>query len=75
VVSRHFPEAAELYARRGWRLPATIDRVYDPGRAERELGFRCRTDFGSVLRCVRDDAELPFAHDPAYVSPSTLAVP
>jgi UDP-glucose 4-epimerase len=69
VIARHFPEAAELYARRGWTLPASLDRVYDPSRAERLMGFRCRTDFRAVLDALAGGAELPFAHDPAYVSP------
>ena len=69
MIGRHFPAAASLYARAGWTLPAYIDRVYDPGLAERQLGFRCRTDFGSVLRALEQGALLPFAHDPTYVSP------
>ena len=72
VIARHFPEAAELYARRGWSLPASIDRVYDPGRAERLMGFRCRTDFGAILGALASNARLPFAHDPSYVSPKEL---
>jgi nucleoside-diphosphate-sugar epimerase len=75
VVARYFPDAADLYGRRGWRLPASIGRVYDAGLAERELGFRCRTDFGAVLEALRTGAPLPFAHDPGYVSPSTLVAP
>jgi len=69
VIARSFPDAADLYARAGWSLPASIERVYDPSRAERLMGFRCRTDFAAVLDAVRDDAPLPFAHDPSYVSP------
>jgi UDP-glucose 4-epimerase len=69
VVARHFPEAAELYARAGWRLPDRIDRVYDPARAKPRLGFTCRTDFAAVLRALAEGAALPFAHDPTYVSP------
>ena len=69
VISRYFPDAAERYARAGWRLPQVIDRVYDPSRAERELGFRCRTDFASVLESLRKGTPLPFAHDPDYLSP------
>jgi hypothetical protein len=26
-----------------------IDRVYDAARAERDLGFRCRTGFAEIL--------------------------
>jgi nucleoside-diphosphate-sugar epimerase len=69
VIARHFPEAPALYARMGWILPASLDRVYDPSRAERLMGFRCRTDFAAVLDAIRRGGELPFAHDPAYVSP------
>jgi UDP-glucose 4-epimerase len=74
VIGRHFPEAAELYAQEGWQLPKSIDRVYDPSLAERELGFRCRTNFASVLEALRDGSPLPFAHDPTYVSPRERAV-
>ncbi len=73
VIGRHFPDAAALYARRGWTLPASIGRVYDSSLAERALGFRCRTDFGTVLQALRSGAPLPFAHDPGYVSPVTTA--
>lgn len=69
VIARHFPDAPALYAERGWRLPKSIGRVYDPGRAERVLGFRCATDFARVLDTLRGGGPLPFAHDPAYVSP------
>ncbi|MFN3591561.1 MAG: NAD-dependent epimerase/dehydratase family protein [Thermaurantiacus sp.] len=69
VIARYFPEAAELYARRGWVLPTTIGRVYDAGKAERRLGFRCQTDFAAVLEALRDGSDLPFAHDPTYTSP------
>jgi nucleoside-diphosphate-sugar epimerase len=64
-----FIEAAGLYARAGWTLPAHIDRVYDPSLAEARLGFRCRTDFAAVLRALERAEDLPFAHDPDYVSP------
>lgn len=69
VIARHFPEAEQLYARAGWRLPARIDRVYDPARAEAKLGFRCRTDFAAILGALADGRPLPFVHDPDYVPP------
>jgi UDP-glucose 4-epimerase len=69
VVCRHFPDAAQLYAARGWQLPASLGRVYDAGHAERRLGFRCRTGFAEVLAALQSGTPLPFAHDPAYVSP------
>jgi len=69
VIARYFPQAPALYAERGWSLPAHIDRVYDPSRAQSLLGFRCRTDFAAVLRALANGEDLPFAHDPSYVSP------
>ncbi|QNA84642.1 NAD(P)-dependent oxidoreductase [Sphingomonas sp. So64.6b] len=69
VIARYFPDAADLYARRGWSLPGSIDRVYDAGHAERVLGFRCRTGFAEMLAALRQNAPLPVAHDPAYISP------
>lgn len=69
VVARYFPEAPEIYARAGWVLPRSIGRVYDASRAERVIGFRCRTDFAAVLEAVRTCAPLPYAHDPSYAGP------
>lgn len=69
VIAELFPEAASLYAARGWSLPPHIGRVYDPGAIERDLGFRCQTDFSAVLDCLREGAALPFVHDPLYVPP------
>jgi len=69
VIARYFPDAPTLYKRRGWVLPPSIGRVYDSSHAERGLGFRCHTTFADVLAALRDGSELPFAHDPFYVSP------
>jgi UDP-glucose 4-epimerase len=69
VIARYFPEAPALYAKVGWSLPASIERIYDASRAETELGFRCRTDFAAILDALRSGGPLPFAHDPSYVSP------
>jgi UDP-glucose 4-epimerase len=70
VIARYFPDAAELYAARGWRLPESIGRVYDSGRIERDLGFRCSTDFAKILSALRAGESLPLDHDAAYVSPA-----
>jgi nucleoside-diphosphate-sugar epimerase len=73
VVARLFPDAPRLYAERGWLLPQRIGRVYDAARIERELGFRCATDYAAVLDAMRRGAPLPFAHDAGYVSPIVAA--
>lgn len=69
VIARLFPDAAELFARQGWTLPESIDRVYDATLAERVLGFRCKTDFAVLLDALRHHRPLPFVHDPSYISP------
>lgn len=70
IILEKFPDAADLYAARGWSLPASIGRVYDAGHAERRLGFRCSTGFADILAALRDGSEMPFIHDPGYASPS-----
>ena len=49
AVARYFPRYRELYARRGWTMFDSIDRVYDPSRAAARLGFVCETTFAEVL--------------------------
>lgn len=72
VIARYFPDAAELYARRGWLLPKSIGRVYDAARVEQVLGFRCEIDFAAILAALRNDAALPYAHDPSYAGPHAV---
>jgi nucleoside-diphosphate-sugar epimerase len=69
VIKRYFPDAAALYAKRNWQLPASIGRVYDASKAEKILGFRCATDFNSILDALRTGGPLPFVHDPSYIAP------
>ena len=49
VVARYFPHYRDIYARRGWTMFESIDRVYDSSRASRRLGFTCRTGFREKL--------------------------
>jgi UDP-glucose 4-epimerase len=49
VLRRFFPECEAEYARRGWSLPRSIDRVYDSERARAELGWQPRYDFARAL--------------------------
>ncbi len=53
VVHRLFPECAELYSAKRWRLFPRIDRVYVGHRATVELAWRPKYDFRYVLRCLR----------------------
>lgn len=52
VVARYFPDYPALYAKRGWTMFDSIDRVYDPSRAAERLGFTCRTGFREMLAAM-----------------------
>jgi UDP-glucose 4-epimerase len=49
VLRRRVPDCEAVFAARGFQLPSTFDRVYVNERARRELGWRPRHDFASVL--------------------------
>jgi UDP-glucose 4-epimerase len=49
VVARYFPDYRAKYAKRGWTMFDSIDRIYDASKASRVLGFRCKTGFREVL--------------------------
>jgi UDP-glucose 4-epimerase len=49
VVRRLFPDAEEVYAAQGWRLPTSLDRVYVNARARADLGWEPGHDFRSAL--------------------------
>jgi nucleoside-diphosphate-sugar epimerase len=53
VVRRLFPDYEEIYARHGWAMLRTIDRVYDNARARHEVDWRPRYDFGFALDRLR----------------------
>jgi UDP-glucose 4-epimerase len=66
VVERYFPRYRALYARLGWTMFQSIDRVYDASKAARRLAFVCRTGFEQKLGDLeaplreRQRAEQPF---------------
>lgn len=49
VVRRYFPQYEAIYARHGWTMFPSIDRVYDSTKAFERLGFACRTGFAEKL--------------------------
>jgi nucleoside-diphosphate-sugar epimerase len=57
VVRRWVPDYEEEYARRGWRMFPGIERVYVNERARRELGWRPRYDFQSVLELLKSGGD------------------
>ena len=64
VVAAYFPDYPAIYAQLGWTMFAKIDRIYDPSRAARRLGFRAKTDFRAVLD------ELKAGRMPGYLTTS-----
>jgi UDP-glucose 4-epimerase len=63
VVRRRFPAYEQEYARRGWKMFPSIDRVYINTRAREELGWQPRYNFGYVLDRLRagEDPRSPLA--------------
>jgi UDP-glucose 4-epimerase len=57
VVQRLFPDYEAIYARRGWRMFPSIDRVYVNERARRELGWSPRYDFRHALDRLNEGAD------------------
>ncbi|WP_286292172.1 NAD(P)-dependent oxidoreductase [Aminobacter sp. SS-2016] len=49
VVRRRAPDIAAKFDQRGWRLPLTIDRVYDASRAKSGLGWQSMFNFDEVM--------------------------
>ena len=58
VVRARFPECAELYATRGWRLFERIDRVYINTRARDALGWQPRYGFQHVLDSLHGGSDI-----------------
>jgi len=63
VVKRHVPAYAAEYARRGWTMFESIDRVYDNAKARAELGWEPKVDFARAIARLRetDDIRSPMA--------------
>jgi len=63
ALQRRVPGYTDEYARRGWRMFPSLDRVYVNERARRELGWRPRYDFAAVLERLRanEDPRSPLA--------------
>jgi UDP-glucose 4-epimerase len=57
VVRRRVADYEAEYARRGWRMFPSIDRVYVNERARQDLGWRPRYDFRFVLERLSAGAD------------------
>jgi UDP-glucose 4-epimerase len=63
VVARRFPEAQAIYARLGWRMFPSIDRVYVNTCAREQLGWLPEYDFEAILTRLNagDDMRSPLS--------------
>jgi UDP-glucose 4-epimerase len=63
VVAQRIPEYESEYARRGWKMFPSIERVYVNERARRELGWQPRYDFRRIIGCLSagEDPRSPLA--------------
>jgi UDP-glucose 4-epimerase len=57
VVGRRVPEYELEYARRGWKMFASVDRVYVNAKARRDLDWNPRYNFHYVLDRLRANEE------------------
>lgn len=57
VLAQHLPAYAAEYARRGWQMFPSLDRVYSSAKAMRELGWQPRYDFAHALKQLANDAD------------------
>lgn len=57
ATRRQVPAYQDEYARRGWKMIPSIDRVYVNERARNELGWRPRYDFSSVIGRLRSNED------------------
>ncbi len=63
VLARVYPDWAEVYARRGWRMLPGIGRVYVNARARHDLGWSPAYDFRRALDSIDagEDPRSPLA--------------
>lgn len=61
VVARRIPASVPAYARRGWRMAPSVDRVYVNERARRELGWTPRHDFAALIARLEAGGEVTSA--------------
>jgi nucleoside-diphosphate-sugar epimerase len=57
ALRRRVPDYEPEYARRGWKMFPSIERVYVNERARNDLGWRPRYDFRSVLDSLKAGAD------------------
>ncbi len=49
VLLRHFPNIEQVFAKKGWRLPKSIDRVYSIKKAKEFLDYSPQFNFDTLI--------------------------
>jgi UDP-glucose 4-epimerase len=52
VLTKYYPDFPALFAKAGWKMLPTLDRVYVNDKARQLLGWAPKYDFRHVLRCL-----------------------
>ncbi len=58
TLSLRAPGWGYEYARRGWRMFPSIDRVYDNSLARRDLGWRPKWDFAAIVKRLGETGDI-----------------
>jgi UDP-glucose 4-epimerase len=58
TLSLRAPGWEDEYARRGWRMFPSIDRVYDNALARQDLGWRPQWDFAAIVERLRATGDI-----------------
>jgi UDP-glucose 4-epimerase len=58
TLSLRAPGWEDEYARRGWRMFPSIDRVYDNALARKDLGWRPKWDFTAIVERMRATGDI-----------------
>lgn len=54
VLLRHFPDIDKLFAKKGWKLPECIDRVYSIEKAKKIINYSPRYNFNTLIEMLKD---------------------
>jgi len=54
VILRHFPDIDSIFAKKGWILPQSIDRVYSVEKAKKTLNYRPSFNFDTLIETINN---------------------
>ncbi len=54
VLLRYFPDIDKLFAKKGWKLPKRIDRVYSIDKAKKIINYSPSFNFNTLIEMLKD---------------------